>query len=73
MKSQKFVAVISSYRLLLHGCNTASDAIDAPDCFQTDATHKTNFHGFPIIITGIDCGQPVQEKGQGRKRDSRTD
>ena len=54
MKSQKFVAVISSYRLLLHGCNIASDAVDARDCLQTDATHKTNFHGFPIIITGID-------------------
>lgn len=47
----RFIAIISSYRLLHHGVDAGS-MHDDRDCLQADETYKTNSHGFPILIVG---------------------
>ena len=48
----RFIAVMSTFRLLYHGTNPESSNNDHSDCLQADATHKTNLHGFPTLIVG---------------------
>ena len=48
----RFIAVLSSYRLLYHGIGQSSIMADIRNCLQADGTHKTNLYGYPTLIVG---------------------
>lgn len=47
----RFIAVLSTYRLLYHGADLES-GLDYRMCLQADGTYKTNIHGFVVLIVG---------------------
>ena len=47
----RFIAVLSTYRLLYHGADLES-GLNYRMCLQADGTYKTNIHGFVVLIVG---------------------
>jgi hypothetical protein len=48
----RFIAVISTLRLLFHGSTDPNSKCDPRICLQADGTHKTNLHRMPALIIG---------------------